>query len=119
MKRDMDLIRTILLQIEQQPFTDAWVELNVEGYAPEEITYHVILLAEAGLIEADDVSSGAKMKWNPKRLTWQGCEFLDAARDNNRWNKAKLTMGKVGGFVFDIGKQVLVELIKSELRQIN
>ena len=119
MKRDMDLVRTILLQIEQQPYTGVGVELYVKGYDPEEITYHVILLAEAGLIEADDASSGAKTKWMPKRLTWQGCEFLDAARDNNRWNKAKLTMGKVGGFVFDIGKQVLVELIKSELRQIN
>jgi hypothetical protein len=41
---------------------------------------------------------------------------LDAARDNNRWNKAKNTMEKFGGFVFEIGKQVLLELIKSELR---
>ena len=76
-----------------------------------------MLLAEAGLIEADDLSSMANIEWKPKRLTWQGHEFLDAARDNNRWNQVKATMGKVGGFVFEVGKQVLIELIKSELRQ--
>jgi DNA-binding transcriptional ArsR family regulator len=116
MKRDMDLARAILLKIEEQPFTGAWVEITIDGYSPDEITYHVMLLAEAGLIDADDVSSIANVEWMPKRLTWEGHEFLDAARDNNRWNKAKNTMEKFGGFVFEIGKQVLLELIKSELR---
>jgi hypothetical protein len=116
MKRDMDLVRSILLKIEEQPFTGAWVEISVDGYSPEEITYHIMLLAEADLIDADNVSDHDSILWMPIRLTWQGHEFLDAARDNNRWNKAKNTMEKFGGFVFDIGKQVLLELIKSELR---
>jgi len=117
MKRDMDLVRLILLKIEEQPYTGAWVELDINDYLPEEITYHVLLLVEANLIEADDVSSMSSIDWKPKRLTWQGHEFIEAARDDNRWNQAKTTMAKFGGFVFEIGKQVLLELIKSELRQ--
>ena len=116
MKRDMDLARLILFKIEEKPYTGDWVEISVDGYSPEETTYHIMLLAEAGLIDADNVSHGRTNKWMPKQLTWQGHEFLDAARDNNRWNKAKNTMEKFGGFVFEIGKQVLLELIKSELR---
>lgn len=119
MKRDMDLARLILLEIEQHPFIGVGFELKLEEYKREEITYHIILLAEAGLIEADDASTLANIEWLPKRLTWQGHEFLDAARDNNRWNQAKATMSKVGGFVFEVGKQVLLELIKSELRKNN
>lgn len=117
MKRDMDLVRQMLLEIEKHPYTGDWVELAIDGSSPEEITYHVILLHEAGLIEADDVSTMSNIEWRPKRPTWQGHEFLDAARDDTRWSKAKDAMGKVGGFVFEIGKQVLLELIKSDLKQ--
>jgi hypothetical protein len=117
MKRDMDLARLILFEIEKQPYTGKWVEINIDKYDPEEITYHILLLVEAGLIEADNLSDLSGVDWKPKRLTWEGHEFLDAARDDTRWNQAKVTMGKIGGFVFEIGKQVLIDLIKSDLRQ--
>jgi hypothetical protein len=117
MKRDMDLARQILLEIEKQPSWGSEINLSMEDYSDEDVSYHVMLLHEAGLIVAVDLSSFSDIKWIPTRLTWQGHEFLDAARDNNRWNKAKDAMGKVGGFVFEIGKQVLIELAKAELRQ--
>ena len=31
------------------------------------------------------------------RLTWQGHEFLDAARNEDRWNQAKKTISEKGG----------------------
>lgn len=117
MKRDMDLIRLIMLKIEEQPFTSGWIDLDIDNYQQEVVAYHVLLLSEAGLIEAINLSAGSSISWKPRRLTWEGHEFLDAARDNNRWNQVKTIMAKFGGFVFDIGKQVLFEIIKSELRQ--
>jgi hypothetical protein len=73
-----------------------------------------MLLKEAGLIDAIDVSKGAN-DWKPKRLTWEGHEFLDAARDNKRWEKAMVVMSQVGGFVFDVGKQLLIQYLKQEI----
>ena len=46
-----------------------------EGRPSEEIQYHIRLLAEAGLIEADEIVPG---QWWPERITWMGHELLDA-----------------------------------------
>jgi hypothetical protein len=116
MKRNMDLIRQILLEIEKQPFTGGWVDLSIEHYTPEELTYHVMILCEAGLIEAKDLSNHSGMDWKPTRLTWEGHEFLEAARDNSRWKKATSTvLEKVGGIAFDVLKQLLMKLMMEQV----
>ena len=54
MKRDMDLVRQILLDTENIPFlrSGQFYEPKIEGYSQEEVSYHVKLLHEAGYIEA-------------------------------------------------------------------
>lgn len=110
MKRDMDLAREILLALEEMP-ADEEVELNLEGYSQEEISYHVRLLSEAGLIEAEDRSGYGGDDWQPERLTWAGHDFLEASRDQGRWEKAtKLVKEKVGGITLDALKAILIKL---------
>jgi hypothetical protein len=72
-----------------------------------------MLLQQAGLLEAQDLSSRDGMHFAPKWLTWQGHEFLEAARDDSRWKKAlELLRAKGGGLVFDVLKAVLVDGVK-------
>ncbi|MBV9852527.1 MAG: DUF2513 domain-containing protein [Armatimonadetes bacterium] len=55
-----------------------------------ELAYHVKLLSQAGLIDVKHWQTGdGNEVWLPKTLTWQGHEFLDAARNDTTWNKAK------------------------------
>ncbi len=109
MKRDMDLARKILLELEAAP--PGAPEFHVDGCDAEQVSYHVMLLNEAGLIEAIDASGAESMEWLPTRLTWDGHEFLDAARDDDRWQKAKdLMRDKAGTVVFSVLKEVLVKL---------
>ncbi len=115
MKRDMDLIRKILFEIEKWPLNGGGSNLEIQEYSTEEVTYHVMLLVEAGLIKAYDVSSMSGPAFIPERLTWQGHEFLDAARDDNRWNKAKDAMGKAGGFVFEVAKALLISYLSNQV----
>ena len=108
----MDLVRNILLKIESEPTHSDWINLDIQNYTPEEISYHVMLLREAGLIEADDLSGGRGDYWKPKRLTWKGHEFVEAARNDTIWNKAKETMmEKAGGIVFDVLTNLLTSLV--------
>lgn len=112
MKRDMDLVRQILRAMEAR----AWMErqpLVLDGRTEEEMAYHVKLLAEANLVEAVDASTRAGLNWIPIALTWDGHEFLDAAREDTRWNIAKRTVTeKAGAVTFEVLKQVLVSLAK-------
>lgn len=66
MKRDMALVRQILLKTEQNTEVSGWIDLDIEGYSPEEISYHVKLLAEAELIEAQDLTTMEEFEWKPK-----------------------------------------------------
>jgi len=53
MKRDMDLCRNILLVLEECEQQGGWVDINIPEHSYEEVTFHVRLLAEAGLIDAE------------------------------------------------------------------
>jgi len=112
MKRDMDLVRKILLELEDTPYELGGFDLELEGYSPDQISYHVMLLNEAGLIEANDLSNLSRTEWRPKRLTWAGHEFIEASRDESRWEKAKNIMKEKGsGMVFDVLRSVLIQLM--------
>ena len=113
MKRDMDLARAILLALEDSPDVAGGQAITVDGVSDLEVSYHVKLLHDAGLIEAFDFSDQSDFKWVPQRLTWDGHEFLEAARSETIWIKAKqLVTDRVGGISFDVLKAVLVDLAK-------
>ena len=113
MKRDMDLCRRILLAVEGSPPGES-VEMSfVDDYPKNVVARHVGLLSEAGLVEAET-------GWNPvpmdtttlgyyvTDLTWAGHDFLDAARDEGRWTKAKQHFA-------DAGVSVTLTLLKEKL----
>ena len=112
MKRDMDLVRAVLTEVERLPYDGGFHDISVRGYSEEEITYHVMLADEAGLIEAHDLSSMDGVCWKPKRLTYQGHEFLDSARSDTVWNKAKETLlATTGTLTLEALKVVLPQIV--------
>ena len=90
--------------------------MHIADHTDQEISYQVMLLNEAKLIEAIDLSDMDGPKWKPLRLTWEGHEFVEASRDENAWQEAKRIMAeKGGGFVFELGKKLLIELVKGRI----
>ncbi len=109
MKRDMDLIRLILLNLEAEQ------EMDLSGYSQEQIEYHNYLITKAGLAEGADTTSMAQE--HPSALlfclTWEGHDFIDAARDESIWKRAKGKMNKTGGtLAFEVVKALLVAFSK-------
>ncbi|HNP62453.1 MAG TPA: DUF2513 domain-containing protein [Woeseiaceae bacterium] len=109
MKRDMELCRAIMLHLETCEDTMAPQRITVGDFTPEQVSYHVKLLADAGLIEALDFSSMDSFHWDPIRLTWEGHEFLDAARDDSVWNKV---MREAGEVPITVLKELLVQGVR-------
>ena len=97
MKRGMDLIRKILLEVEEIPYDAGLCDLQIEGHSQLEISYHIMPLNQAGYIEGKDMSAIGKTNWQVRSLRWQGHESLEASRDESRWNKAKTIMKDEGG----------------------
>jgi hypothetical protein len=81
MKRDMELCREILMKFEELPYTAGIRDQpSMPGRTDTEVAYHIKLLVDGGLVEAQDVSSNTAIGWIPRCLTYQGHELLDAAR---------------------------------------
>ena len=112
MKRDLDLVRTILIEIEEHPDFESLIELKCPGYSPEQVTYHVKLLKEAGLVEALDMSTMEGAEFAPKCLTWKGHEFLAATRNDGVWHKLKAEIKDRGvGLPFNLIQQLALKLV--------
>jgi hypothetical protein len=113
MKRDMDLIRQILLRVEEGERTVA-----TEDYTEDQILYHCELAIEAGLLEGRVIrgAQGGVAAARIRKLTWAGHEFLDAARDQKIWNQAKRKVVEAGGsWTMEGLKLVLFEFVRRNL----
>ena len=117
MKRDMDLVRKILLEVEELPGPRPKLrELEIEGCDEVQVQYHLKLMSDAGLIDTYEAGDPGKLKLLPQGLTWDGHDFLDAAREESRWRKAMASIKqKAGAVSFEVVKQVLVSIAKDQL----
>lgn len=117
MKRDMNLVREILLAVEARQSTGA-EDLHIEGYSQEEIGYHVYLMGEEGLLDAMNVIgiNSPSPKAMARGLTWQGHDFLEAARNPTMWKKALDTFRKEGvALTLEILKAYLLQKAREKL----
>jgi len=92
MQRDLDLIRQILLEVEKHDDPLRAIPVGAEGHSAQEISHHVMLLKQAGYVTATDLSHLRGLAWTPKSLTWEGHEFLEAARNPTIWDQVKATL---------------------------
>jgi len=110
MRRDMDLIRAVLFKTEALPDANGH-SISVDGHDSEEVCEHLKLAQEAGLVEARFLR-GEAATCVALRLTWEGHEFLDAARENKIWEKAKeLAMRTAEGVTIISLKAALAHLM--------
>lgn len=105
MKRDMDLVRKILFEVEKlPPLTHS--KITVDGYDMQEIAYHCEMLYRRGLIKlyhGDEIDAfdGVIDFW-VEDLTWEGHDFLEKIREDTTWNRTKKVLKDKGlPFVFE------------------
>ncbi|MBT3067702.1 DUF2513 domain-containing protein [Rhodoferax sp. U11-2br] len=118
MKRDIDLVRQILLDATSHENGYANSNPKLNGYTEDQIGHHIYLMQQAGLVEAADSSTldGTSPTALLISVTWKGHDFIEAARSNSIWSSAKEKAKSVGGSLsFDLMKELLVATAKSQL----
>jgi hypothetical protein len=116
MKRDFDLIRKILTEVESQEAFRHFHGFEYEGYSVNTVNEHIELLIEAGLIEGyvTRFADGETGHNSIRRLTWAGHDFLESMRDDTIWKRVKETVIKPAG---GVGFEILKEILKKEARE--
>ena len=104
MKRDIEILRDILLECEKRPEPIVWVsDIDADeegvyyGFGDAVRQEHFELLKEAGLVkevfQSQSNEGPAKFGY---RITWLGFDFLDAARSETLWARLKAEASKQG-----------------------
>ncbi|WP_198781148.1 DUF2513 domain-containing protein [Shewanella putrefaciens] len=109
MKRDMDLIRLILLEAQNGNLNS-----DIKGFESDVVKYHKKLAIEAGLLEGKvqnnlENTSVVPSAVHVKDLTWHGHDFLDSIESDNNWSKVK-------GYIKESGKIVTIETVKQAVK---
>ena len=118
MKREMDLVRGILIagrdaekSLNSNEIHSALGKISPAGpqWSNKQIFYHVKIMKEAGLIDANLIvhygnTSGTCTNMH---VRWEGQEFLDNVRDPSIWEQVKQ---KAGVASFAILQKVALDL---------
>lgn len=128
MNRNFDIIRELLLQVEDSngdhDRKSPWHKFLIENVAPDVVMYHARLLLDLGLLYPDAVNldgkdeNGRKVaKFLPDALTNEGHEFLESIRNPEIWKRTREGAIKIGSFGFDLIKDLAKGFIKTEIRK--
>jgi Hypothetical protein (DUF2513) len=121
MKRDLELVRKLMLAIELRAdnsysmTNDLKSELKIDDHSLDEVKCHLAWLIEAKLVDGKVFLGGGGGVSNVsiRKLSWEGCNFLDDARNESVWKKTMATVKEKGGSVsFAILTQLLVSVSK-------
>ena len=118
MRKDVDLIRLLLLDLEGEESVD------LTDFTTDQINYHKALVVEAGFAEgaitystSKDASPDVPDLAILRRLTYAGHEFLDSSKNEKVWSKAKEMVQRNGlALTIEAMKVALGEVIKTMLR---
>jgi len=120
-KRDMDLIRDILIVISDDPKFDGNrefyfatpEEFGIQNRSKEEVAYHLALLIEAGYI--DGAITMAVPMQVIRRLTNDGHDFLGSISDPSIWAKTKERLSGLPGVALSVVSQLALAEAKKKL----
>ncbi len=108
LKRDLNLIRGILLKTENDE------KIEFENYSDVTVVEHVYLLQKAGFIETT-LTPIHNNNFSPIfeiiRITWEGYEFLESIRDKNILQKALEKFKNIDSYGLKIIQEVCTKLI--------
>ena len=130
MKRDLELIRKILLSMEaaqpcSSPEESPWQILWEKDKRFHEISYHIRMLIEQRylyedrvILEGVDHASNMVVKYSADSISNNGHEFLDSIRAPGVWEKTThgiLAAG--GGYTLDLVKDLAKGFIRKQIEE--
>ena len=120
MKRDLNLIRKMLLRIEELDSTKH--KITISSFLdlcdnPVIISLHIELLADSYYIEISEPIYVKNIKdFLIYRLTSDGYDYLDSIREASIWKKTSDKLIQVGGSAaLDVVKSLAISVVKDRL----
>ena len=124
MKRDLDLVRDIMLEIEEKSSIEMdhlqiadLIHVGRE-YDSDNILWHCDLLIDGGYVKGNAFRTGGGLQdVIIQSLTWKGTEFLDTIRRKKVWERTKERMGSSSAplkVIERVAGEILMKMVTGE-----
>ena len=117
MKRDLDLIRELLLKIEALPVGPP-AQYRLDEVDDPVLTAHLELLLESGLVRGK-ISRTQGSRGDVitiAGLTWQGHEWIEAVRNADVWRETKRELLDGGGVLtYELTRAMASRIVRARL----
>lgn len=121
MKRNDDLLRELLLRVEERDGQS--YDFEVEGHSKDEVNYHLALLVESDYLRGNVLRTGTLepgssgiMDVHVDQLTMEGHDFLDAVRSDDVWDATKKKVAAtVGTTSLVVMKEIATAYVREKL----
>ena len=125
MRRDMDLIRVIMLKLEdwdKSPgsilsTSDIENEFPIEGYTHHQVMYHYKLIVDKGWIDTGGFPVITFRTLYFRGLTNEGHDFVDSVRDEAVWAMTRDGAKKAGAFTLELLGQLAKGFAKKQIEK--
>lgn len=121
MTRDWEIIRAILIRLEDSNTPNSVVNMNeFDGVDGQAVAYHMRLLRDVDCIEANirETSTGGNLIGAAiaRRLTSKGHDLLDTIRNESIWNQVKSKFQSKGidmtiDMVISVGNRLMQSML--------
>ena len=123
MKRDLSLMRDILLRIEAFEPTDDHQMIRLLDFKDlcsdlPKLSLQIELLSDARFIEIESETSLSRYikDFTISRITFDGYEYLESVRDDTIWTSVKNHLSQIGGDAsVDVVKTLASSLVLKQL----
>lgn len=120
MKRDMDLIRRIMLRIEEKADLKHEI-ITLDGEDAERVGHHIDMLYQSGFIDGVRSVSHSRPYGQVlvKDLSWDGHEFIATIRNDSVFGRLKetFTPAELSSTSLKVIAEVSLELSKAWMKQ--
>lgn len=124
MRRDMELIRVIMLKLEDWDKPPGYLLtspdigkfFSIEGYTPEQVTYHYKLIVDKGWIDTGGFPARYGFFYF-RALTSEGHDFVDSVRDEAIWAMTRDGAKKAGAFTLELLGQLAKGFAKKQIEK--
>ena len=119
MKRDLDLCRELMLEFEAAPpgtFIQSVDLKNREECDSATVFAHIDLLIGAGYLVGKAVvdPNQTHSAFFVTKITWEGHDFIDCARNDTVWSKTKDRLKQAGAWTFSLALEILKDEAKKQ-----
>lgn len=118
MKRDFELVKKILIKLEESNEDRFIGIMKVEGYEKEEIDYHLQQMLDACLLKGQLRWGGNKVVSHGVAMHWNGHEFLDAMRNEKAVEMAEKEAEQKGTRLSELPFEVAKSLLIASTKQL-